>query len=59
MHNSLTTNNGSISPLQPSARNWSFEAGGRRQEAEGRRQKERGRRQEAEGRRQKKYFYKY
>ncbi|MEG4915656.1 hypothetical protein QUB12_21470 [Microcoleus sp. B7-D4] len=57
---------GSISPLQPSARNWSFEAGGRRQkergrrkEAEGKRQKERGRRKEAEGRSQKKYFYKY
>ncbi|MEG3972364.1 hypothetical protein QUA00_32800 [Microcoleus sp. T2B6] len=39
---------GSISPLQPSARNWSFEAGGRRQEAEGKRQKERGRRKEPE-----------
>ncbi|MEG4307447.1 hypothetical protein [Microcoleus sp. D3_18a_C4] len=50
---------GSISPLQPSARNWSFEAGGRRQEAEGKRQKERGRRKEAEGKSQKKYFYKY
>ncbi|MEG3970855.1 MULTISPECIES: hypothetical protein [unclassified Microcoleus] len=51
---------GSISPLQPSARNWSFEAGGRRQEAEGKRKKERGRRKEPEeGRSQKKYFYKY
>ncbi|MEG5049337.1 hypothetical protein [Microcoleus sp. B13-B6] len=51
---------GSISPLQPSARNWSFEAGGRRQEAEGKRQKERRRRKEPEeGRSQKKYFYKY
>ncbi|MEG4175666.1 MULTISPECIES: hypothetical protein [unclassified Microcoleus] len=46
--------------MQPSARNWSFEAGGRRQEAEGKRQKERGRRKEPEeGRSQKKYFYKY
>ncbi|HSF72500.1 MAG TPA: hypothetical protein VLA84_01735 [Microcoleus sp.] len=41
------------------ARNWSFEAGGRRKEAEGKRQKERGRRKEAEERSQKKYFYKY
>ncbi|WP_333181057.1 hypothetical protein [Microcoleus sp. S13_C3] len=40
--------------MQPSARNWSFEAGGRRQEAEGKRQKERGRRKEEEGRSQKK-----
>ncbi|MEG3968662.1 MULTISPECIES: hypothetical protein [unclassified Microcoleus] len=39
---------GSISPLQPSARNWSFEAGGRRQEAEGKRQKEGARRKEPE-----------
>ncbi|MEG3969593.1 hypothetical protein QUA00_18520 [Microcoleus sp. T2B6] len=46
--------------MQPSARNWSFEAGGRRQEAEGKRKKERGRRKEPEeGRSQKKYFYKY
>ncbi|MEG3930117.1 MULTISPECIES: hypothetical protein [unclassified Microcoleus] len=35
---------GSISPLQPSARNWSFEAGGRRQEAEGKKKKEGARR---------------
>ncbi|MEG4171223.1 MULTISPECIES: hypothetical protein [unclassified Microcoleus] len=40
--------------MQPSARNWSFEAGGRRQEAEGKRKKERGRRKEEEGRSQKK-----
>ncbi|MEG3970265.1 hypothetical protein QUA00_21950 [Microcoleus sp. T2B6] len=39
--------------MQPSARNWSFEAGGRRQEAEGKRQKERGRRKEAEGKKKK------
>ncbi|MEG4912199.1 hypothetical protein [Microcoleus sp. B7-D4] len=30
--------------MQPSARNWSFEAGGRRQEAEGKRKKEGARR---------------
>ncbi|MEG4166860.1 MULTISPECIES: hypothetical protein [unclassified Microcoleus] len=43
------------------ARNWSFEAGGRRQEAEGKRKKERARRRKEpqEGRSQKKYFYKY
>ncbi|MEG3971779.1 hypothetical protein QUA00_29800 [Microcoleus sp. T2B6] len=46
--------------MQPSARNRSFEAGGRRQEAEGKMKKERGRRKEPEeGRSQKKYFYKY
>ncbi|MEG5053325.1 MULTISPECIES: hypothetical protein [unclassified Microcoleus] len=44
---------GSISPLQPSARNWSFEAGGRRKEEEGKRKKERGRRKEEEGKRKK------
>ncbi|MEG3930625.1 hypothetical protein QUA00_03505 [Microcoleus sp. T2B6] len=48
------------SHLCSQARNWSFEAGGRRQEAEGKRKKERGRRKEPEeGRSQKKYFYKY
>ncbi|MEG4169668.1 MULTISPECIES: hypothetical protein [unclassified Microcoleus] len=58
--NSSRAASGSISPLQPSARNWSFEAGGRRQEAGGRRKKERGRRKKPEeGRSQKKYFYKY
>ncbi|WP_333145066.1 hypothetical protein [Microcoleus sp. B13-B6] len=47
--------------MQPSARNWSFEAGGRRQEAEGKRKKEgaRRRKEPEEGRSQKKYFYKY